>query len=174
MIGILSDVELFRTIPGESLAVLSAHGARRAFRASSHLMRQGDVGHSLHIVVKGRVRLERWHAALVAPVVLEELGPGEIVGELGVLDGRPLADTVTAIEDTETIELSEAALTEVVLQFPASSTTLLAALSRCVRSPADLAERMAREGRDADAAADWAPLPSVPDDGAARWRGSRP
>lgn len=146
LLDILSEVELFAAIPPEGLAVLATQGDRRAFRPFSQIMRQGDLGHALHIIMKGRVRLERWHPSLVAPMALEELGPGEVVGELGVLDGRPISDTVTAIDDTETVEFHAAALADIVLRFPGVSAALLAALSRHLRNPAELAEQMARDG----------------------------
>ena len=152
--SMLSGVSLFEAMPPEGLAVLARQGNRRAFRASSQLMRPGETSHSLHIILKGRVRLERAHPALVAPMILEELGPGEIVGDLGVLDSEPHSDTVTAIDQTETIELDAGALASVVLRFPEASVGLLATLSRRLRSPNELAEEMAREGRDLSALTD--------------------
>ena len=107
-------------------------------------MRQGEVACSLHVIVSGRVRLERWHPALRVPMELDELGPGDVVGELGLLDGQPHSDTVTAIDDTETIELDTTAVAGTVLLFPEAAEVLLAAVSRRLRSPAELIERMAR------------------------------
>ena len=148
LLDLLSEVSLFEAIPPEGLAVLARQGNRRAFPASSQLMRSGETGHSLHIILKGSVRLERAHPALVAPMALDELGPGEIVGDLGVLDSELHSDTVTAITQTETIELGAEALAYVVLLFPEASAGLLAMLSRRLRSPNDLAKQIARNGRD--------------------------
>ena len=146
MLNILSDVDLFETIPSEGLAVLARRGIRRSFRSCSQLMRPGEVARALHIIVKGRVRLERGHPALMTPVILEELGPGDVVGEQGLLDGEPHFDTVTAIEDTETIELDTAAVVGVVLLFPEATAALLAAVSRRLQNPAELAAQIARSG----------------------------
>src|SRR5215210_480641 len=104
VLNILSAASLFDAIPSEGLAVLARQGSRRSFQASYQLMRPGETSHSLHIILTGRVRLERSHPALVAPITIDELGPGEIVGDLGVLDTEPHADIVTAIAQTETIE----------------------------------------------------------------------
>jgi CRP-like cAMP-binding protein len=140
----LADVDLFGTIPPEALAALARRADRRSFPAKSQLMRQGGVARSLHVIVSGRVRLERWHPALRVPMELDELGPGDVIGEQGLLDGQPHSDTVTAIDDTETIELDSAAVAGMVLLFPDASEVLLAAVSRRLRSPAELIERMAR------------------------------
>lgn len=42
-----------------------------------------------HRIERGRVRVERAHPQLTEPILLAELGPGEVVGEMGVLDGAP-------------------------------------------------------------------------------------
>jgi CRP/FNR family cyclic AMP-dependent transcriptional regulator len=147
-LDILSEVSLFEAIPPEGLAVLARQGNRRAFLPSSQLMRPGETSRSLHIILAGRVRLERSHPALATPMTLEELGPGEIVGDLGVLDGEPHSDTVTAIARTETIELGAGAIASVVFQFPEATVGLLATLSRRLRSPDELAEQLARDGWD--------------------------
>jgi len=144
ILDFLSDVDLFGTIPSEALAALARRADRRSFPAKSQLMRQGEVACSLHVIVNGRVRLERWHPALRVPMELDELGPGDVVGELGLLDGQPHSDTVTAIDDTETIELDTTAVAGTVLLFPEAAEVLLAAVSRRLRSPAELIERMAR------------------------------
>jgi CRP-like cAMP-binding protein len=139
----LSEVDLFETIPSEARAALARRADRRWFRADTRLMRQGEVARCLHVIVSGRVRLERWHPSLLAPMELDELGPGEVVGEQGLLDGQPHVDTVTAIDDTETIELDVAAVIGVVLLFPDASAALLSAVSRRRWSPSELVERLA-------------------------------
>ena len=131
---ILARIELFAAIPLEGLAALAERGRKRTFFALGLLMRQGDVCQFMHVIVKGRVRVERWHPALTAPMVLEELGPGELVGELGVLDDKPRSDAVVAVEDTETLELDRATLAQTLLRFPNASSVLLPVLSRQLRS----------------------------------------
>jgi CRP-like cAMP-binding protein len=144
--SILAEVELFAALPPEGLAALATQGSWRTFRPCSQIMQQGDLEHALHIIVRGRVRLERSHPALRAPIELEQLGPGEVIGELGVLDHQPISDTVTAIEDTETVEIRAAALADIVVRFPEASAALLASLCRQPRRPQALAGQIAGDG----------------------------
>jgi CRP-like cAMP-binding protein len=72
-------------------------------------------------------------------LLLAQLGPGEIVGEMGVLDGAPRSATVIAIEDTEAVELGAPTVTETILQHPDVSLELLRMLSRRLRSTDELA-----------------------------------
>jgi CRP-like cAMP-binding protein len=142
MAGSLSDVAIFRPLSDEALAALAARGKRRTFQPGSVLMRQGEPSETLHVVLTGRVRVERTGEATVA---LAELGPNETVGEMGVLDHAPRSATVTAIEDTETLELHATALAIVIIQNPVVAATLLRVLSRRLRNTAELVDQLARE-----------------------------
>jgi CRP-like cAMP-binding protein len=96
----------------------------------------------MYVIVRGRVRRERSHPSLSEPAEVLELGPGESVGELGVLDLTPWPETVTAIEETEALELSALLLAETMLLYPVPAVGLLSSLSRSVRTLADLEERV--------------------------------
>ncbi len=141
----LSQVEAFRLLSPEHLARLARLAQRRVFPSGSILMRQGDVSASMHVIVRGRVAVERSHPALSEPLRLAELGPGEVVGEMGVLDDEPRSATVIALEDTETLELSGSALAVTLLQSPEASMALLRMLSRRLRSTDELAVSLLRK-----------------------------
>jgi CRP-like cAMP-binding protein len=80
VVDFLSNVDLFESIPFEGLTVLARRGDRRSFPAGTQLVKEGDISRALHIVVKGRVRLERGHPSLAVPMDLAELGPGDVLG----------------------------------------------------------------------------------------------
>ena len=135
---VLTDVDVFQDFTPAGLERLAAHGRSRRFRAGEALLRQGDIGGAMYVIVRGRVRVERSHPDLSEPAQILELGPGESVGELGVLDLTPWPQTVTAVEETDTIELSAVLLAETMLLYPVPAVGLLSALSRSVRTLADL------------------------------------
>ena len=147
MRDVLSQNAILRTLPAEGLARLAEQGRRRAFPPGSQLMRQGDVSDSLHIILQGRVRVARTHPQILRPVVLAELGPGEIVGEMGVLDQEPRSATVTALNAVETLELDAATLSQAIMDHPEAAAALLQVLSRRVRSTDELVEQLARRER---------------------------
>ena len=142
----LTEVDVFQDFTPEGLARLAAHGRPRLFQVGEPLLRQGEVSGAMYVIVRGRVRRERSHPALSEPVAVLELGPGESVGELGVLDLAPSPESVTAIEPTDTIVLSALVLAETMLLYPVPSVGLLSSLSRSVRSLAEL-ERCAQQLR---------------------------
>ncbi len=110
------------------------------------LMRQGDPSLSLYVILSGRVRVDRTTESGTT-MTLAELGPDEIVGEMGVLDAEPRTATVTALADTETLELQASALAIALLESPAVSSGLLRILSRRLRSTDELIDRISQERR---------------------------
>ena len=150
MLSVFGQVEIFQGVAPDGIAQLEQRGRVRNFGTDEELMRQGQPSDCLHVIMHGRVRVERWHVALQDPVILAELGPGEVVGEMGVLDGGPRSATVRAIEPTETIELSAEALHELLQAFPESTLTLASVLTRRLRSANELIEDAVRRIRSGE------------------------
>jgi|SRR5205085_5743003 len=61
-------------------------------------------------------------------VVLGEIGPGAVFGEMGILDGKPRSATVTAVTDMVIAGLDTAALTRLIDDMPGVAVALLSAV----------------------------------------------
>lgn len=143
-VEVLERVELFRPIPPAGLARLAERGVSRRFAAGEVLMRQDEPSQTMFVILEGRVRVERaMEDGRTVP--LAELGPGDVVGEMGLLDAAPRSATVTALEDARVLEIHATVLKVVLIEHPAVSTTLLRILSRRLRSTDELVEEMSRE-----------------------------
>ena len=129
MLTVLTECPMFQGVPLDGLTALAERGQKRTFPRGAQIARQGEISQSLHIVLKGHVCVERSHPSIVEPIILAELGPGEVVG-LEVLNGQPRSATVRAVEETETLRLEAAVLVEALAEFPEVSLALLRALSR--------------------------------------------
>jgi CRP/FNR family transcriptional regulator, cyclic AMP receptor protein len=150
MLDLLAQVAVLQAMPTDGLVHLARRGHRRVFGSHAELMRQGEVSDWLHIILTGRVRVTRSHPQILWPVVLAELGPGDVVGEMGVLDYEPRSATVTALTAVETLELDASVLAQTILDHPESGVTLLRVLSRRLRSTDELMERLAGESHQID------------------------
>ncbi len=139
----LDHVALFKELPEPGLQMLAERGRPKHFATGEVIMRQGDISDALHVITRGRVRVERDQAG-DSPLVLAELGAGDVIGEMGLLDGGPRSATVTALEDTETLELHATVMAVVVMQYPQVAAALLRTLSRRLRSADELADALAR------------------------------
>jgi CRP-like cAMP-binding protein len=137
------DAALVRDLPPQAQRRLAMLARHHSFPAGTTLLRQGDESDCLFVLLGGRVRVEVRHPRLGTPIVLADLGPGEVVGEMGVLDTRPRSATVVALEDTEAVSLQHAAVSLVLLQFPQAGATLLRTLSRRLRALDERVEQLA-------------------------------
>ena len=123
-------------------------------------MAQGAISDSMHIITRGRVRVTKAHPDLTESLELAILGPGEVVGEMGVLDEAPRSATVTAMDEVDTLEIPGPLLAELVLRFPQATRRLLSITSQRIRSADELAVEIMRRGpwrRSGDRGADQDP-----------------
>lgn len=97
---LLRSVGLFADASDESLAVVAERAGDAEFAPGRRLITQGQLGNGLFVVVDGSVRVVRDDEELAV------FGPGQVVGELGVIDQMPRAASVVALEPTRALTLS--------------------------------------------------------------------
>ncbi len=129
---------LFQDMATEGLAALSRGGVLRTFQPGQVLLQQGDVGKSLYVVQSGRVVVSRVEAGMAEPITLAVVYADGVIGEIGLLDGWPRTATVTALEETHALEISDALLAEAILRNPAGAVALLHIVSTRLRNIDDL------------------------------------
>ena len=81
------------------------------------LVRQGDPGDCMYIIISGRLRVIQQRADQTQHI-LRELGRGESIGEIALLTGEHRTATVYAIRDTEVAKLSKANFEHLLGQHP--------------------------------------------------------
>lgn len=80
------------------------------------------------LVLEGEAIVANAIAGLDENVVLADLGPGAVFGELGILDGKPRSATVTAVTDMDIAVLDRAALGKLIDTLPGVGCALLSAI----------------------------------------------
>ena len=134
---------LFTVVPSEALPNIGERGRRRRFPRGSVLMVQGDPADAMHVILEGTVRVTRTEPDLQVRMHLADLGPGEVVGEIGMLSGNPRNATVTAVTDVVTLELGPSDVLHALKGVTGLSAALSGLISRRLREVDDL-ERKAR------------------------------
>ena len=120
--GLPVDIPLFSDLPQPALLALFNHCPLRRFAPGTPVIRQGDKGNSFFIICSGRVRVFRMQEEEVELATLKE---GEFFGEMALLTGQPRSAFVEAVEpDTQVLEISAQALTELSRKFPQVSSAL--------------------------------------------------
>lgn len=107
------------------------------------MLREGDqetTGYML-LVLHGEVTVESTVVSRTEPVVLSVLGPGNLIGEMGLLDGAPRAATCIANSPVTGAALSRRSMRRLMEDMPEVAAKLLAAVSQ------RLAERLRETGR---------------------------
>lgn len=144
----LDPVGLFRGISPQARRTLSERGRLRTFETGEALMRQGEEADAMYVILSGKVRVERDASGHPSPALLAELGPNDVVGEIGVLDGGARTATVTALEQTRALELHRTLLAVVLLQYPDVASELLKTLSRRLRSTDEILDTLSGGTKD--------------------------
>jgi CRP-like cAMP-binding protein len=101
----LAKVSLFEGLNPKYLKGLAAIATERVFKPGEYLMRQGESGVGLFIILSGKVRVEKIDAS-GKTVEIAENGPGDILGEMAVFDGAPRSASVAAATETASLVLA--------------------------------------------------------------------
>lgn len=96
---ILKSVPIFASVPEGQLVDLATIAESVEYESGDLIMKKGDLGTSMYIVVDGKVRI------FEGDEVLAEHGTRAVFGELAALDPEPRAASVEAIEDCTLLRL---------------------------------------------------------------------
>lgn len=137
--GSLSPVELLRSVPlfsdlePDELQRFSQVAVPRSFPAATRVFHEGDSSDACYIVRSGSIRVTREHSDGRA-ITLATLGPGEVFGELAMLDRDVRSASAEALEDAEVLALPAREVRALLGRHPEISLKLVAALVRRLRA----------------------------------------
>jgi CRP-like cAMP-binding protein len=112
---------------------LEAAGRRRRFRARQRLFREGEPGDHVVAIVAGRVKVSV-QTRSGREILLAVKEPGDLVGELSVIDGRARSATAIALEPVDALLVTAPAFVEFVESHPRIAVRLLRALAAQIRA----------------------------------------
>ena len=80
------------------------------------------------LLLEGEVTIENIIVSRQSPITTAILGPGEVIGELGLLDGSPRSASCTTCTEVLAARLSRQALAELIQENPTLGVKLLMAI----------------------------------------------
>jgi CRP-like cAMP-binding protein len=89
-------------LPSGEVSALHELGQAREFPRGSVLMYEGESGEWVMVLLAGRVKVTR-SGQTGQEVLLSIRDPGDLLGELAVIDGRPRIATVTGLEQVHAL-----------------------------------------------------------------------
>lgn len=129
----LAGVELFASLDKKELRYLANSCQERKYAAGTVLMQQGSTGAGLFVLTAGHVKITQAIDPDRAEIELATAGPGDVLGEMALLDDLPRSATVTAVEDVTALLLPIWDFRTALRTNPEIPLKLLATLTRRLR-----------------------------------------
>jgi len=123
----LRSLDLFARLTTRQLAELAAVVHEESFAAGAIIVREGDYGDCMYLVVSGAVQITRAGQYTVGA------GVGDLFGEMSLFDGETRIATVTAAHRTRLLRLDRHDLFELMDEQPAIAIGICQTLSRHMR-----------------------------------------
>lgn len=129
----LAPDSLLRALAPDELAALLERATRRSFQSGDVLIRQGDEkGDFAVFLLSGGLKISVVSAS-GREIILNYCAPGELVGEIAMLDAGPRTATVTAIVPSTALLLPSRAFLDIVSANSGSVVSVMRELARRVR-----------------------------------------
>ena len=131
-VEILRQVDLFSHLSDEQLALLAGQSREQRFERQALLMHEGERGETMCVIVDGEVRVfvsdENGRE-----LVLHQLGPGAVIGDLALLDGAPRSASVVAAEPTRVLTIARDGLIGCIGASPEFALAIMRSLTARLR-----------------------------------------
>lgn len=107
--------------------LLESAAATKTFSAGHTLFVQGEPGATMYIVLEGRVDIR------VDGIYIDQAGPGDIVGEMGLIDAKARSATASVLEDCRLAVVDEKQFLLMVRQTPHFALRVMRVLAERLR-----------------------------------------
>ena len=129
----LRRVPLFAGLDKKELQSLAKSCQERKYAPGTVVIKQGDTGVGLYIITAGHLKISRENSPDRAEVELDTAGPGDVLGEMALLDDLPRSATVTAIDEVTAVLLPIWEFRSALRSNPDMGIKMLSVLSRRMR-----------------------------------------
>ena len=141
---LLADSALFAPLSDAERRGVERQLVRRQHQKDEHLFFEGDPARWLVFVAQGRVKVIK-HSEGGRETILSTFGPGQIVGEVGVLIGDVYPATAQALEPTVTLSLRKDSYVDLVRTRPELAWALISELGERLQRAQEMIRSMAVE-----------------------------
>jgi CRP/FNR family cyclic AMP-dependent transcriptional regulator len=138
--SILNEVEHLRELSQEEKVGLAEKIELLRYSTGQSVFNYGDPGHAMYIVRSGEVEIYVKNDQ-GEKIVLETSQPGDLFGEISLLDSGPRTAWVTALSDVELLRLDREHFEAYVRQYTPAALNLLSVVAGRLRRSDDVIRR---------------------------------
>ena len=138
----LKKSSLFRELSGAILIALSGTVRLHHLKTDDFLFRKGDIGNSLFIISKGRIKVVVEEDESGVELTLNELGPGDMVGEMALFGQAVRSAGAIALDDVDALELSNKDFLTLINEHPDVALSMIRDMSTRMRFNTTLLQKM--------------------------------
>lgn len=128
----LESAELFRLLQPADLARVRAVAQERTFATGQEIFREGDPGDGLYVVKAGLVEISG-QLNQDQRQVLSQVRPGQVFGEMAIIEQLPRSACATAVQPTTVAFLGQREMNSLLEQTPVLAKGLLQLVSHRLR-----------------------------------------
>lgn len=139
VIQVIESSELFKDLPKAEVLLLSNIVRKKDIRANNIFIEEGQLGNEAYIIVFGLAKVYRLTEE-GKEVTFGIRGPGEIVGEMALLDNGLRSAHVQAIQNMQVLTISKDAFLRLVHSRPSVALGMLKTLTKRIRESTTLVE----------------------------------
>jgi CRP/FNR family cyclic AMP-dependent transcriptional regulator len=133
---------MFGGLSPEDIDGVARHGNAKSFPKGTMLINEGDTSNFMYVILEGRVKVfvsdEKGKEA-----ILNLQGPGELFGELALIDDVPRSASVVTLTPARLAFVSRAEFMSCLSESPDIAMKLLRGMTRRIRELTDLAKNLA-------------------------------
>lgn len=109
----LANVQLFKGLTPEALDIIAQIATEESHAVGTKIFQHGDVGDKLYLILEGKVRISR-DVPGMGEEALAVLGPGQVFGEMSLLDDSARSADARVHERCRVLALTKDAFEELL------------------------------------------------------------
>jgi CRP/FNR family transcriptional regulator, cyclic AMP receptor protein len=130
-VELIKGIPIFSYLTKGQLTEVAKHADELQVEAGKVLASEGAIGHELFVVAAGSATVSRGGKKLAT------LGPGDVIGELSLLDGKPRTADVVADDAMTLLVIRDRELESLLLDVPQLAVRMLKAMAQRLRAASE-------------------------------------
>jgi CRP/FNR family transcriptional regulator, nitrogen oxide reductase regulator len=129
---LLKNIPIFAVLQDSELTEIASLSQEKKFTSTESIFWEGDPSDWFYIVIEGKVKISKL-TSTAKEIVLSFFGPGEIFGEVAVLENGPYPASAQAVDPSRLIGIRKADFWNFLLKHPAVALKIISLLSARLR-----------------------------------------